>query len=361
MTQGIQQFSRILVTGGAGFVGSNLACGLRRAWPGATVLALDNLRRRGSELNLPRLRDAGVVFQHGDIRNPEDLDAAGPVDLLVECSAEPSVLAGLRESPRYLIQTNLTGMFHCLEAARRHGAAIVFLSTSRVYPLAALNALAYSEGDTRFVLEDTQPFPGVSAAGVAETFPLAGPRSLYGATKLAAELLLEEYVAAFGVRGVVNRCGVIAGPWQMGRVEQGVVALWAARHVFGGRLDYVGYGGRGKQVRDVLHVDDLLDLVLYEAADLDAVNGRVFNAGGGVEVSTSLLELTTLCRELSGNVIEVGHVAETRPADIPIFITDHAAVTRATGWQPRRGLRTIVADIIAWLRAYEDALRPVFL
>ena len=129
---------RILVTGGAGFVGSNLASFFKRDRPDATVVAFDNLRRRGSELALPRLRAAGVEFRHGDVRNAEDLAEAGDFDLMIECSAEPSVHAGYGASPAYVINTNLTGTINCLEAVRRCGAALVFLSTSRVYPIAGL-------------------------------------------------------------------------------------------------------------------------------------------------------------------------------------------------------------------------------
>ncbi len=125
-------------------------------WPGATpsweLVAVDNLRRRGAELNLPRLRDAGVHFQHADVRVLDDLLTLGELDAVVECSAEPSALAGVDGSPDYVIQSNLVGAYHCLELARRRGAYMVFLSTSRVYPVAALNALALEETDTRLEL-----------------------------------------------------------------------------------------------------------------------------------------------------------------------------------------------------------------
>jgi CDP-paratose 2-epimerase len=348
---------RVLVTGGAGFVGSHLALGLAKT--GAEVVALDNLRRRGSELNLPRVKQGGVNFAHGDIRVEGDLDRAGPFDVLIECSAEPSVMAGYGESPRYAIDTNLLGAVNCLEAARKYGAAVVFLSTSRVYPLRLLNGLRYREGETRFVLEEKQDAPGVSAKGISEQFPLDGLRSLYGATKLAAELLLQEYVAMYGVRGVINRCGILTGPWQMGKIDQGVVVLWAARHIFGGPLSYIGYGGKGKQVRDVLHVDDLFQLVLYQLEHLDKVNGEVFNVGGGLENALSLRELTDLCRKHTGQSIDIQEEAETRPADVPIYITDNTKVSRATGWQPRRNPGSIVGEICEWIEANRDTLRPV--
>jgi nucleoside-diphosphate-sugar epimerase len=209
--------SRILITGGAGFVGSNLAVSLASRHPDWEVVALDNLYRNGSELNLPRLEEAGVEFIKGDVREPGDLGKLPELTALIECSAEPSVMSGVDGDTGYLVHTNLTGAYNCLELARRDAAFVVFLSTSRVYPVAALNALAYAEEETRFVLADQQPVPGASSDGISEDFPLEGARTLYGATKLAAELLIEEYREMFGLRAAVNRCGVIAGPWQMGR------------------------------------------------------------------------------------------------------------------------------------------------
>ncbi len=183
--------SSVLVTGGAGFIGASLAIELAARHPGWEITAFDNLHRRGSELNLSRLREAGVRFVHGDVREPDDLRAAGPFNALLECSAEPSVMAGVNGATGFLIRTNLLGAYHCLEEAARQRAQVIFLSTSRVYPIAALNALGYEEGDARFELLDEQSMPGASALGVSERFPLDGARTLYGASKLAAELLVD--------------------------------------------------------------------------------------------------------------------------------------------------------------------------
>ncbi len=341
---------RILVTGGAGFVGSNIALAFKRDRSDASVVAFDNLKRRGSEFTLERLRAGGVEFVHGDVRVPTDLTSVGKVDLLIEASAEPSVHAGYDGDPNYLIHTNLTGAANCLEHARQHGAALVFLSTSRVYPIATLRSLPLEKTATRFVLRAGNHAPGVSAAGISEEFALAGNRSLYGATKLAAELLIEEYRAMYGLRAVVNRCGVISGPWQMGKVDQGFIVLWMARHLFGGKLAYMGFGGDGIQVRDVLHVDDLYDVVVRQLADLDRSSARGFyNVGGGLENSISLCELTALCQEISGKRVEIGRVAETRDADIPYYVSDCSAVTDATGWKPQRNMRKVLEDVWRWL------------
>lgn len=353
-------YDRVLVTGGAGFAGSRIALALKRRFPSCRVYALDNLRRRGSELNLPRLREAGVRFVHGDVRRPEDLaDLPEAPEAIVECSAEPSAQSGYGGSPEYLVQTNLVGCYNCLELARRVKAAFLFLSTSRVYPVAPLNALAFEENDTRFVLAERQAVAGASGQGIGEDFPLQGARSLYGMTKLAAELMIAEYGDAYGVPYTIDRCGLIAGPWQMGKTDQGVAALWMAAHYFKRPLRYIGFGGAGKQVRDILHVDDLCDLLLGQLEDPVRWNGRVFNAGGGRGASLSLREMTALCEQITGNRIAPGSSAETRAADVRIYITDHARLTAFSGWRPRRDARATLVDLFEWMRGEEGLLRPI--
>jgi CDP-paratose 2-epimerase len=347
---------RILVTGGAGFVGANVALALAARHPDSEIVAFDNLKRRGSELNLPRLREAGVGFVHGDVRELTDLEATGEFQVMVECSAEPSVLAGIDGSPDYLIQSNLVGAYNCLEIARKRGAFVVFLSTSRVYPVAPLETLSLEETETRFELSPSQPIPGVSTAGVSEQMPLAGARTLYGMTKLAAEMLIEEYRATYGLKAVVNRCGVIAGPWQMGKVDQGVFTYWMLAHQFGRPLSYIGFGGSGKQVRDLIHVDDVVDLIDEQLGDPLHWDGVVANVGGGREISLSLAETTVLCAEITGNRLEVTASGDTRPGDIPVYLSDCTHLFSLTDWRPKRDARTVLADIHTWVLGNEAAI-----
>ena len=336
---------RVLVTGGSGFVGANLCTGLADRHPDWEIVALDNLKRRGSELNLPRLRAAGVKFVHGDVRSVGDLLALPTVDAIVECSAEPSALAGVRESPDYLVQSNLFGAYHCLELARRDSAAVVFMSTSRVYPYGALDALPYHEAETRFELVDSQ--------GVTEAFPLEGARTLYGATKLAAEHLVTDYAAVLGLPAVINRCGVIAGPWQMGKVDQGVFTYWVLAHQTGRPLSYIGYGGVGKQVRDLIHVDDVVELIDRQLSHPDDWAGRLVNVGGGREVSLSLGETTALCQELTGNTVPIGAAGSDRPGDVRIYLTDASRLYSLTDWRPQRSAAETIEDIARWVSGHE--------
>jgi len=353
------QYSNILITGGAGFVGSNLAIKLKKKYPNINIWVMDNLKRRGSELNIPRLKEKRINFIHGDIRNKEDFEEFNKIDLILECSAEPSVLAGINSSPNYLINTNLNGTINCLELARKNKAAFVFLSTSRVYPIDPINNLEFKEEETRFTAKDKQKISGVSSRGITEEFPLEGARSLYGATKLCSELIMQEYMYNFGIKGIINRCGVITGPWQMGKVDQGVFVLWVAKHYFKGELSYIGYGGEGKQVRDFIHIDDLFDILDIQINDMDKYNQRLFNVGGGLENSTSLQELTRVCEFVTGNEIKIGKIAEDRPADLRWFVTNSDKIQKITGLKPKKGLEQTVNDIFNWIKNNEKELKII--
>ncbi len=355
----MRELGKILVTGGAGFVGSNLAVSLAAAHPDRQVIALDNLYRRGSELNLERLAAAGVEFVRGDVREPADLAPFDDIEVLIECSAEPSVMSGTDGDTSYIYETNLTGAYNCLELARRSGCQFIFLSTSRVYPMNGLRQAALVEAETRFELADEQPAIGWSKAGVSEEMPLEGARTFYGTTKLSAEFLCAEFAAQFGVPVVINRCGVIAGPWQMGKVDQGVFTHWMLAHQFEKPLSYIGYGGAGKQVRDLLHVDDLVDLVEEQISDPEAWAGHTFNVGGGREVSLSLRETTSICARLTGNEIEVGSVPTDRDGDVPLYITDCSRLFAHTTWRPKRDAECVLADIHKWLETDQDRFRKV--
>ena len=349
----------ILVTGGAGFVGARLAIRLKEFLPELRVTAFDNLRRRGSEMNIAKLNQAGVVFHHGDVRNYSDLAEIGPVGLIVECSAEPSILSGYENSPNYVIDCNLVGSLNCLELAQRNAAGLIFLSTSRVYSIKALQRLAYENTPTRYELADEQTTTGASRHGISTDFPLNGPRSIYGATKLAAEIMAIEYADAYSIPVVVNRCGVIAGPGQFGKADQGVFSQWLLCHYFNRPLSYIGWGGSGKQVRDILHVDDLADLIILQVQSTRSYSGMTFNAGGGHDFALSLLEATQLCQSITGNSIPIAPFPDSRRSDVPVYITDNRAITQTTGWKPGRPPAQVLTELYEWVRDNEDQIRSL--
>lgn len=352
----------VLITGGAGFVGSALARALRRERPLARIVCFDNLHRRGSELNLPVLKALGVEFHHGDVRQPGDLASVpGRFDVLIEASAEPSVHAGTTGSPDYLLGSNLHGALHCLEFARQRCGVLVFLSTSRVYSIAALQSLPVrAQGaDLRLHWQPDTACAGASAAGISEDFETRRARSLYGSSKLAAELFVQEYAQTYGLKAIINRCGVLAGPGQFGRVDQGVFTLWLAHHRFGLPLRYTGFGGSGLQVRDLLHPDDLYRLLGLQLEHY-CTDVQPWNVGGGVPLSVSLAELTGHARALSGGSVPIASVAATAAVDVPWYISDCRAVQAQWGWQPRISLADLLRQTWDWLLREESTLRPLF-
>ena len=350
---------KILITGGCGFVGSSLAILFKKYYEDIEVVCLDNLKRRGSEINISRLKDVDVSFIHGDIRNKEDLDVVGECDLIIECSAEPSVMAGYGESPDYLINTNLLGTINCLEFARKVSAQFIFLSTSRVYPIQKMKNLEILERETRYQISPNQNQLGSSENGISEEFSLIGARSLYGATKLASEILIQEFCDAYDMSAIINRCGLLTGPWQFGKADQGVIVLWLARHFWKKELSYIGFGGSGKQVRDVLNITDLFNLLCLQIKKLPSYKGDVFNVGGGLASSISLAELTQACQELTGNIISIGVVAEERKSDIKAYITDNSKVVDEFGWIREKSIHQTLEEVADWLKVNHILLEGI--
>ena len=350
---------KIVVTGGAGFVGSTLCLQLKTKYPSYEIVAFDNLKRRGSELNLADFQKQGIPFFHGDIRNNEDLLAVGSFDVLIEASAEPSVTAGLDSDPTYVINNNLYGSINCFNACLKYNAKLIFLSTSRVYPIEIIEKANFIEEETRFSFDENQTATGISAQGISEKLSLDGARSFYGTTKLSSEMFIQEYAAFYGLKAAITRFGVIAGPRQMGKTDQGVVTLWMAKHFWNQSLKYIGYGGTGKQVRDILHVDDLVTLIDLQIHQIEKFEGKIYNVGGGVENSASLLEMTAICEKITGNKISIGSESQTRPADLRMYITDNSLTEKEIGWKPKKSVETVFQDIYNWIRENEQQLEAI--
>ena len=327
---------KILITGICGFVGSRLAVAIRERLAVAEVFGIDNLLRPGSEGNRLELASKGIKFIHGDLRIRSDVEAIPASDWVIDAAANPSVLAGVdgRSSPRQVGEHNLIGTLNILEYCREQKAGLVLLSSSRVYSVRDLAELPVREHDQAFVLEKAKlSAEGVSDAGITESFPVRQPISLYGATKLSSEIMAVEYGSTFGFPVWIDRCGVLAGAGQFGTAEQGIFSYWLHAHAARLRLRYIGFGGRGYQVRDAFHPEDLADLVTAQMRR-DPPQDAIYNAGGGASNAMSLAQLTRWCDARFGK-----HGPESDPQprryDIPWLVMDSTRVAREFGWAPR--------------------------
>ena len=349
---------RILITGICGFVGSTLA----KAWVAAksdlTIYGVDNLCRMGSERNRSALQRLGIKLVHGDLRLASDLEGLPAVDWVIDAAANPSVLAGVdgRTSSRQLIEHNLLGTINLLEYCKRHHAGFILLSTSRVYSTAAIGKLPLRTEGERLALDLRHSLPtGVSAAGLSENFSTTPPLSLYGSSKLSSELLALEYGGAFDYPVWINRCGVLAGAGQFGRPDQGILAFWINSWLRRQPLTYLGFGGRGHQVRDFLHPHDLLPLLWQQMATGAERADRTFNLGGGTEQSLSLAELSHWCAHRFG-AHEVTGNPRARQYDLPWIIMDSTLARNTWNWRPQTALDQLLEEIAAHAEEHPDWL-----
>lgn len=340
---------RLLITGACGFVGSELCLALQEQRSDLQITGLDNLSRRGSWRNLERLEQRGIRVLHGDIRQAADLEGLEPQHWLIDAAANPSVLAGVdgKASSRQLVEHNLLGTVQMLEACKRWGAGFVLLSTSRVYSIPPLAQLAVEPRDGAFAptaaaLAST---PGLSAAGIDETFSTAAPVSLYGATKLASEVLALEYGDAFELPVRINRCGVLAGAGQFGKADQGIFAFWLHSWREQQPLKYIGFDGQGHQVRDCLHPRDLAALLALQLqAGDDRTKPRLANVSGGASSACSLQQLSNWCSDRWGPQPVSANTAP-RAYDLPWVVLDHALASNSWGWTPQLNTSNILSEI----------------
>jgi CDP-paratose 2-epimerase len=350
---------KILITGICGFVGSRVTLALQERIAGARIYGIDNLLRPGSEGNRNHLAARGIRFVHGDVRLRSDLDALPACDWVIDAAANPSVLAGVdgRSSPRQLGEHNLSGTLNILEYCREHSAGLILLSTSRVYSVKDLAALPMEERGGAFALNPQPGLPaGVSGNGITEAFSVRQPISLYGATKLASEVMAIEYGLAFRFPVWINRCSVLAGAGQFGTAEQGIFSYWLHAHAARLPLRYIGFGGRGLQVRDAFHPDDLASLIAAQISRTNPPEHPIFNAGGGASRAMSLAQLTAWCDRQFGAHAPAPDPAP-RPFDLPWVIMDSTRARSELGWASQRSLESILEEIAAHVRAHPDWLQ----
>ncbi len=314
------------------------------------VISIDNLSRKGSKYNLNLLKNNNIKNFKIDIANFNNLKKIPKVDLIIDCCAEAAVEVSKRELDKVFF-TNLVGTFNILKKAKNDKAKLIFLSSSRVYPLTLLSNLVKQKKMNKKIKFFKK---------IDEKFSLDGPRSIYGFTKLSSEMLIEEFSYQFGIKFIINRCGVISGPLQFGKQDQGFVSLWLWRHLNKKKLNYIGYGGKGHQVRDVLHIDDLKKLIFLQIKKLSKINNKIFTVGGSIKNKISLIELTKICQKITGNEIKIGKIKKTSNYDIPIFITNNSKVSKTYGWKVEKDIYEISQDVYKWLSNNKKLIKKYF-
>ena len=330
---------KILITGGCGFVGSNIAIYLKKKLKNAKISSLDNLTRKGSILNRDRLKIHRIKNFNFNIEKFEKINNLPKFDLIIDCCAEPAIEAS-RKDPDRVFKTNLIGTFNILKKCKKDNANIIFLSSSRVYSISRLGNLFKS-------LNISKPLK--IKKKINENFETTNASSLYGFTKLASEKLIREIFFKTKLKYIINRFGVIAGPWQFGKQDQGFVPLWVAKHYLKKKLSYIGFGGYGNQVRDVIHIDDVCEIISIQIKKLKKINNNTFNIGGGLKSYISLKDLTSKCQKITNNKIIIKKVPKTSIFDIPYFITDNKKIKKFYNWEPLKNINIILNDIYQWL------------
>ena len=339
---------KILITGGCGFVGTNLAVFLSSK--GFKIDCLDNLSRKGSIYNLNLLKKRKIHNFKIDISNYKKILKLPKYDFIIDCCAEAAVEVSKKDIDK-VINTNFLGTLNILKKIKKDKSKIIFISSSRVYPIKDINNLINKEKIK-------------SKIRVSKTFDekdnILGPKTIYGFSKLSSEMLIEEFSYAFDLKFIINRCGAISGPLQFGKQDQGFVSLWIWRHLSKKKIKYIGYGGLGNQVRDVLHIYDLCDLIFLQIKKFNIINNRMFTVGGSKKSYVSLNDLTKICEKITNNKIKFSKVPNTSIYDIPYFITSNNLVTKTYQWKPKRNILDVVKDTFLWLKNNKSKINRYF-
>jgi len=329
----------ILITGGCGFIGTNLALFLKKK--NFNVFSLDNLARKGSIYNLNILKKNDIKNFKIDICDTRKIYELKKFQLIIDCCAEAAVEVS-RNNIDKVFNTNLIGTFNVLKKAKKDKSKLIFLSSSRVNSIKEINKIINNKLDLKKKIKVKKK--------INENFSTKSPKSLYGFTKHSSEMLIEEFSYAFNLQYIINRCGVVSGPLQFGKQDQGFVSLWVWSHLIKKKLRYIGYGGYGNQIRDVLHVNDLCQLIFLQIKNFSKINNKTFTVGGSIYSNTSLKDLSNKCNQIVGNKIKISKYVKTSIYDIPYFITDNTFVSKTYDWKPKKNISEIVKDLHDWLK-----------
>ena len=312
------------------------------------IYSLDNLSRKGSNLNYKRLLKYDIKNYQYDISLYNQIKKIPKFDLIIDCCAEPAVETSRLEIDR-VINTNFIGTFNILKKAKKDRTKIIFLSSSRVYSISEINRIVkYKKNLINRLLINKL---------VGLKFDVLKPKSIYGLTKLASEMLIEEFSYAFNLKYIINRCGVISGPWQFGKQDQGFVSLWIWKHINKKKLSYIGFDGKGSQIRDVIHISDVCKLIALQIKKINNIYNLTINVGGGKENAISLKNLTKICQKITSNKIKITSNKKTSIYDVPYYVTNNSYVKKIYRWKPEKNLYQIINDVYVWMTIYREKIK----
>ena len=333
----------ILITGGCGFVGTNLAIYLQKELKNFSIYSVDILKKDYSKYNVDILKKKKIINYRIDITSNKFLKIKKKFDFIIDCSADPAVEDSRKDTIR-VFNNNLKTTLNILEKTKKDKSNIIFISSSRVYPII--------ESNKKFRLKSNSMFD--------EKTTTDGIKSIYGYTKYASELLIKEYSYIFNIKYIINRSGIITGPLQFGKVEQGLTSLWLWRHLNNLRLNYVGYGGKGSQIRDILYVDDFSLLIKKQILGFSKTNNKLFCIGGGKSNSITLKQLTEKCQNLTKNYPKIKSIPETSKYDIPLFISSNKKIKKYYNWIPKTNINNILKFNLKWLKKDYKKIKKFF-
>ncbi len=337
---------KIFITGICGFVGSNLAMYFQSS--GYQVYGIDNLSRKGSEKNFKFLKQKGIKILKSDLSklNKFNFFKGKKFKAFIHCAALTSVLDGANKiSTDFLYKNNLLSTLNSLRLCNYLKSNFIYISSSRVYSIQAINKIKFKFNNNVSKLKKNN-LTGLSSNGINENFSTENPLSFYGSSKLICENLLKEYCKFYNIDYFINRCGLLSGSGQLYKNDQGIISFWINSWKNKKKLNYIGFGGQGHQVRDCLHPLDLGTLIAKQINFFKnkSKKNMIYNVSGGIESAFSLKELSLWCKE---NIFpkKIGYVKKGRPFDLKWIVLDNKKAKKAFNWDVEFSKNDIFCDI----------------
>jgi len=341
---------RILIPGGSGFIGSSIAVFLKKKIKNCDILSIDNLSRKTSLFNIKKLNEYNIKNIKLDLSSKKAFSQIKKkFDFIIDCCAEPAVEAA-KFNRSLVFDSNLRSTLNILEKAKKDNSKIIYLSTSRVYSIEKINTI-FKNIKFKSKLQ--------KKITINEKFSTNSPISLYGFSKLSSEMLIREYSYLFKLKYIINRCGVISGEGQYGKQDQGFVSLWLWRHLNKIPLKYQGYGGLGNQVRDVLDIEDLCELIKEQMLKIYKINNKTFNVGGGPKNSLSLRELTSYSENITKNYLNIKKSINTSNYDIRYYVTNNKKIYSRYKWRVKKKIKDIIKETFIALKNNKKQLLKI--